>query len=76
MADNPSPPDAVFRILIQADIRRVWRELTKTDEAQGAVFNAWLHSTGLVPGGRMQMRTGSGTASRNTMIRSARWPTN
>jgi uncharacterized protein YndB with AHSA1/START domain len=60
MADNPSPPDAVFRILIQADIRRVWRELTKTDEAQGAVFNAWLHTTGLAPGGRMQMRTGSG----------------
>jgi uncharacterized protein YndB with AHSA1/START domain len=53
-------PDAVFRIFIQADIQRVWRELTKTGEAQGAVFNAWLHSTGLVPGGRIQMRTGSG----------------
>ena len=36
MADSP-PPDAVFRIFIQADIGRVWRELTKTDEAQGAV---------------------------------------
>ena len=52
--------DAIFRIVIQADIQRVWRELTKTDEAQGAVFNAWLHTTGLVPGGHMQMRTGSG----------------
>jgi uncharacterized protein YndB with AHSA1/START domain len=52
--------DAVFRIFIQADIQRVWHELTKTGEAQGAVFNAWLHTTGLVPGGRMQMRTGSG----------------
>jgi uncharacterized protein YndB with AHSA1/START domain len=53
-------PDAVFRIFIQADIRRVWHELTKTGEAQGAVFNAWLHTTGLAPGGAMQMRTGSG----------------
>jgi uncharacterized protein YndB with AHSA1/START domain len=60
MADDKSPPDAVFRIVIAADIQRVWRELTKTDEAQGAVFNAWLHTTGLAPGGRMQMRTGSG----------------
>jgi uncharacterized protein YndB with AHSA1/START domain len=53
-------PDAVFRITIAADIHRVWRELTKTDEAQGAVFNAWLHTAGLVPGAAMQMRTGSG----------------
>jgi uncharacterized protein YndB with AHSA1/START domain len=60
MADEKPPTDAVFRIVIHADIERVWRELTKTDEAQGAVFNAWLHTTGLAPGGRMQMRTGSG----------------
>jgi uncharacterized protein YndB with AHSA1/START domain len=60
MADDRTPPDAVFRIVIQADIQRVWRELTKTDEAQGAVFNAWLHTSGLVPGARMQMRTGTG----------------
>jgi len=59
MADEPGK-DAVFRIYIAADIQRVWRELTKTGEAQGAVFNAWLHTTGLVPGGRLQMRTGSG----------------
>lgn len=60
MAEDMPPPDAVFRIVVQADIQRVWRELTKTDEAQGAVFNAWLHTDGLAPGGRMQMRTGSG----------------
>ncbi len=60
MADDKSPQDAIFRIVINADIQRVWRELTKTDEAQGAIFNAWLHTTGLRPGGRMQMRTGSG----------------
>jgi uncharacterized protein YndB with AHSA1/START domain len=53
-------PDALFKIFVNADIQRVWRELTKTDEAQGAVFNAWLATTGLVPGAPMQMRTGSG----------------
>lgn len=58
MADDKT--DAVFRIFINADIQRVWRELTKTGEAQGAVFNAWLHTTGLAPGGQIQMRTGSG----------------
>jgi uncharacterized protein YndB with AHSA1/START domain len=59
-ADKPAAPDALFKIFIAADIRRVWRELTKTDEAQGAVFNAWLHTSGLVPGAPIQMRTGSG----------------
>ncbi len=58
MADTSN--DAVFRIFINADIQRVWRELTKTGEAQGAVFNAWLHTTGLAPGAPIQMRTGSG----------------
>ncbi|HEY1092162.1 MAG TPA: SRPBCC domain-containing protein [Burkholderiaceae bacterium] len=56
--------DAVFKIFINADIQRVWRELTKTGEAQGAIFNAWLHTTGqaerLMPGDRIQMRTGTG----------------
>jgi uncharacterized protein YndB with AHSA1/START domain len=60
MAEANIPQDTLFRIVINADIDRVWRELTKTDEAQGAVFNAWLHTTGLKPGGRMQMRTGTG----------------
>jgi uncharacterized protein YndB with AHSA1/START domain len=53
--------DLVFRIVVNAPIDRVWRELTKTGEAQGAIFNAWLHTRGgLVPGAVMQMRTGSG----------------
>jgi uncharacterized protein YndB with AHSA1/START domain len=60
MPDQPASEDAVFRIFINADIQRVWHELTKTGEAQGAVFNAWLHTTGLTPGARMQMRTGTG----------------
>lgn len=55
------PQDLVFRIVVNAPIERVWRELTKTGEAQGAIFNAWLHTRGgLVPGTAMQMRTGSG----------------
>lgn len=60
MPDLPQTADAIFRIVIDAPIERVWRELTKTDEAQGAIFNAWLHTTGMAPGGRMQMRTGTG----------------
>ncbi len=68
MADTPvptAPDEAVFRIVIAADIQRVWRELTKTDEPQGAVFNAMLHTTGLVPGAALQMRTPSG---RHTLV--------
>jgi uncharacterized protein YndB with AHSA1/START domain len=60
MAEGNRNEDVVFRVFIAADIQRVWRELTKTGEAQGAVFNAWLHTTGLKAGERMQMRTGSG----------------
>lgn len=60
MAEQAQKADAIFRIVINAPIERVWRELTKTDEAQGAIFNAWLHTSELAPGGRMQMRTGSG----------------
>ncbi len=55
-----TPTDAMFRVVIQADIQRVWHELTKTGVAQGAVFNAVLHARALTPGEPMQMRTGSG----------------
>lgn len=58
--------DLMFRVTIAADIQRVWRELTKTGETQGAIFNALLHTRGgLVPGAAMQMRTGSG---RHTLV--------
>jgi uncharacterized protein YndB with AHSA1/START domain len=61
MAEEKKVEDAVFRIFIKADIQRVWRELTKQGEAQGAVFNAWLHSAGALKAGvPMQMRTGTG----------------
>jgi uncharacterized protein YndB with AHSA1/START domain len=53
--------DLMFRVVIAAPIERVWRELTKTGEAQGAVFNAWLHLRGgLVSGAALQMKSGSG----------------
>ena len=61
MVDIGKAEDAVFRIFIKADIQRVWHELTKKGEAQGAVFNAWLQSTGALGAGvPMQMRTGTG----------------
>lgn len=51
---------AVFRIVINGSIDAIFRELTKTDAPQGAVFNSMLTTKGLVPGNRMQMRTVSG----------------
>ena len=39
----------VSRIRIRASSERVWRELTKDDEPQAAVFNAWLHAQAMVP---------------------------
>ena len=59
MAD---PKKAVFRIVINGTMEAVFRELTKTGEPQGAVFNSMLtlDAPGLVRGRRMQMRTASG----------------
>jgi len=56
------PKKAVFRIVIDGTMEAVFRELTKTGEPQGAIFNAvlTLDEPGLVRGRRMQMRTGSG----------------
>ena len=59
MAD---PKKAVFRIVINGTMEAVFRELTKTGEPQGAVFNSMLtlDAPGLVRGRKMQMRTVSG----------------
>jgi Activator of Hsp90 ATPase homolog 1-like protein len=53
---------AVFRIVINGTMEAVFRELTKTGEPQGAVFNSMLtlDAPGLVRGRKMQMRTVSG----------------
>lgn len=50
----------VARIRIRGSAEAVWRELTKNNEPQAAVFNAWLHAQSMVPGSRLQMRTGNG----------------
>lgn len=53
------------KVRIRATAERVWRELTKTDEPQAAVFNAWLHAQAMLPGSMIQMRTVDG---RNVLV--------
>lgn len=48
------------RITIRGSAEAVWRELTKNNEPQAAVFNAWLHAQSFIPGARLQMRTADG----------------
>lgn len=55
----------VSKILIHGSLEAIWRELTKSDEPQAAVFNAWLHAQALVPGASLQMRTADG---RNVLV--------
>ena len=55
-----STEKAVFRIHIEGSIEAVWREITKTDEAQGCFFNMRLHTPGLAPGAPMRMRSKNG----------------
>ena len=51
---------AIYRIVIDGPQEVIFRELTATDRPLGAIFNSMMHTTGLRPGGRMQMRTVSG----------------
>lgn len=53
------------KVRINASAERVWRELTKDDEPQAAVFNAWLHAQAMLPGAMLQMRTPDG---RNVLV--------
>lgn len=50
----------VSKIVINGSLETIWRELTKSDEPQAAVFNAWLHAQALIPGASLQMRTADG----------------
>jgi uncharacterized protein YndB with AHSA1/START domain len=50
----------IFRIVIAGSQEAIFRELTDTSRPLPAIFNARMHTTGLGPGGRMQMRTASG----------------
>jgi uncharacterized protein YndB with AHSA1/START domain len=59
---EPSPRSerAVFKVLIKGPIEAVWREITKTDGVQKAMFNMRLHTPGLRPGSPFQMRSEDG----------------
>jgi uncharacterized protein YndB with AHSA1/START domain len=52
---------AVFKVMIKGPIDAVWREITKTDSVQRAMFNMRLHTPGLKPGAPFQMRSKDGT---------------
>lgn len=51
---------AIFRIVIDGPQQAIFDEITRTDRPLGAVYNAVLHTDGVRPGGRFQMRTGTG----------------
>jgi uncharacterized protein YndB with AHSA1/START domain len=50
----------VFKVVIDGPQEAIWREITSTDRPLGAIFNSRMHTTGMRPGARMQMRTASG----------------
>ncbi len=50
----------VAQVFIAGTPEAVWHEITKTDEAQGCFFNAWLHTSGLAVGGAVAMRDRTG----------------
>ena len=56
----PETERAVFKVFIRGSIEAVWREITKTDEPQLAMFNMKLDTDGLKPGGQMRMRSPNG----------------
>lgn len=49
----------VFKVVINAPIHDVWREITRTDAPIACFFNSRMHLSpgGLVPGSRLAMRT-------------------
>jgi uncharacterized protein YndB with AHSA1/START domain len=51
---------AVFRVFIKGPIDAVWREITKTDSVQRAMFNMRMHTPGLKVGAPFQMRSADG----------------
>lgn len=51
---------AVFKVRIDGSIDDVWRELTRSDRPQWAMFNSRLDTDGVAPGGQLRMRTPNG----------------
>ena len=60
MSEKIEKGKAVFKVMIRGTIDQVWRELTKTDEVQQAMFNSRLHTPGLAVGSPICMRSPSG----------------
>lgn len=60
MAETDERVRCVSRIVIRGAIEDVWREITKTDEIQGCMFNMRLNTPGLQPGAPIRMRSGDG----------------
>lgn len=54
-----STTEKVFSIVIKGSVEDVWREVTKTDETQGVMFNMKLDSS-LAIGAPMRMRSPDG----------------
>jgi uncharacterized protein YndB with AHSA1/START domain len=50
----------VFRVVIEADLEAVWREITRTDAPILAFFNSRMDAGALAPGATIAMRTPSG----------------
>lgn len=57
---NDRSDKAVFRVRIRGTVDDVWRELTRTDRPQWAMFNSVLDTDGVAPGGQLRMRTPNG----------------
>ena len=48
---------SISKIVIAGSIEDVWREITKTDEVQGCMFNMCLDTNGLEKGAKICMRS-------------------
>jgi uncharacterized protein YndB with AHSA1/START domain len=53
----PETTKQLFRVTIRASIEDVWETLTKEGEPLPFFFGSVLHTTGLVPGAPIRMRT-------------------
>ncbi|NOX59836.1 MAG: hypothetical protein GXP29_13405 [Planctomycetes bacterium] len=51
---------SVSTVMIKGTLDAVWREITKTGEVQGCMFNMQLHTSGLKPGAKIFMRSANG----------------
>ena len=61
---------SVFRVMIDAPIERVWKELTRTDKPRPFFWNSRCDTPGLEPGAPIRMRSANGkyTAVTGTVV--------